>query len=51
MAAISHADSFNFFNENSAISEQSFSEDKSMITEDQDYGNFGCQVSKGGMQN
>ena len=46
MAAISHADSFNFFNENSAISK-----DKSMITEDQDYGNFGCQVSKGGMQN
>ena len=36
MAAISHADSFNFFNENSAISEQSFSEDKSMIMEDQD---------------
>ena len=51
MATISHAGSFNFFNENSAISEQSLSEDKSMIMVDQDYGNMGCQVSKGGIQN
>ena len=36
LATISHAGSFNLFNENSAISEQSFTEDKSMITEDQD---------------
>ena len=43
LATISHAGSFNFFNENSAISEQSLSEDKSMIPVDQDYGNMGFQ--------
>ena len=42
LATISHAGSFNFFKENSAISEQSLSEDKSMITEDQEYADLGC---------
>ena len=51
LATISHAGSFNFFKENSAISEQSLSEDKSIITEDQEYADLGCQVSKGGIQN
>ena len=34
LATISHAGSFNFFNENSAISEQSLSGDKLMNTKD-----------------